>query len=366
MPKKVLSIFGTRPEAIKMAPVIKALESNSYFESKIVVTGQHRAMLDQVLAYFKITSDYDLDIMKSKQTLSDITVNIMKKLEPILKAEMPNIVLVHGDTSTTLAGALSAYYQKITLGHVESGLRTGMKFSPFPEEMNRQLVDALSDFCFAPTPESAINLMKENHPKEQIFITGNTAIDAMKYTISEDYFHPNLSNDNGKKKILVTMHRRENLGKPMLEVFQAISLLARERKDIEIIFPMHKNPAVRQLAEKELGRIENIQLIEPLDIFDFHNFAKCCYLILTDSGGVQEEAPSLGVPVLVLRDTTERPEGVKAGTLKLIGTKKEKVYQKITILLDDPTAYQKMAKAINPYGDGNASDRIINILKQKL
>lgn len=366
MPKKVVSIFGTRPEAIKMAPVIKALESDPYFESKIIVTGQHRAMLDQVLSYFEITPDYDLDIMMPEQTLNDITINIMRKLDPILKAEMPSIVLVHGDTSTTLAGALSAYYQKITIGHVESGLRTWNKFSPFPEEMNRQLVDTLSDFCFAPTPESAVNLMKENHSKEQIFITGNTAIDAMKYTISEDYHHPILSNTNGKKKILVTMHRRENLGKPMLEVFQAVSLLARERNDIEIIFPLHKNPAVRQLAEKELGKIENIHLIEPLDIFDFHNFAKRCYLILTDSGGVQEEAPSLGVPVLVLRDTTERPEGVKAGTLKLIGTKKEKVYQEITTLLEDKETYQKMAQARNPYGDGFASERILHILKQKL
>lgn len=366
MPKKVVSIFGTRPEAIKMAPIIKALESDPYFESKIIVTGQHRAMLDQVLSYFEITPDYDLDIMMPEQTLNDITINIMRKLDPILKAEMPSLVLVHGDTSTTLAGALSAYYQKITLGHVEAGLRTGMKFSPFPEEMNRQLVDTLSDFCFAPTPESAVNLMKENHSKEQIFITGNTAIDAMKYTISEDYHHPILSNTNGKKKILVTMHRRENLGKPMLEVFQAVSLLARERNDIEIIFPLHKNPAVRQLAEKELGKIENIHLIEPLDIFDFHNFAKRCYLILTDSGGVQEEAPSLGVPVLVLRDTTERPEGVKAGTLKLIGTKKEKVYQEITTLLEDKETYQKMAQARNPYGDGFASERILHILKQKL
>jgi UDP-N-acetylglucosamine 2-epimerase (non-hydrolysing) len=363
MPIKVMSIFGTRPEAIKMAPVIKRLEKDSRFQSSIVVSGQHRDMLDQVLEFFQISPDYDLKIMKEKQSLSDVTVRIIEGLTPILEAEAPDVVLVHGDTTTTLAAALSAYYQQITIGHVEAGLRTWEKYSPFPEEINRQLVDSLSDFCFAPTADSAANLMKENCPKEQIFITGNTTIDAMRYTVRKDYSHPNLI-DNGKRRLLVTMHRRENLGKPMTEVFQALAQLAEEKKDIEIIFPMHKNPAVRQLAEHELAKSKNIQLIEPLDIFDFHNFAQRSTLILTDSGGVQEEAPSLGVPVLVLRDTTERPEGIKAGTLKLVGTRKEIVYQEVKRLLEDQAAYQAMAQAANPYGDGQASKRIVTILAQ--
>lgn len=363
MPIKVMSIFGTRPEAIKLAPVIKHLEKDSRFQSSVVVSGQHRDMLDQVLDFFQIMPDYDLKIMKEKQSLSDVTVRIIEGLTPILEAEAQDVVLVHGDTTTTLAAALSAYYQQITIGHVEAGLRTWKKYSPFPEEINRQLVDSLSDLCFAPTADSAANLMKENCSKEQIFITGNTAIDAMRYTIRKDYTHPSLI-DNDRRRLLVTMHRRENLGRPMTEVFQALAQLAEEKKDIEIIFPMHKNPAVRQLAEHELGKIKNIQLIEPLDIFDFHNFAQRSTLILTDSGGVQEEAPSLGVPVLVLRDTTERPEGIKAGTLKLVGTKKETVYQEVKRLLEDQGAYQAMAQAANPYGDGQASKRIVTILAQ--
>lgn len=363
MPIKVMSIFGTRPEAIKMAPVIKHLEKDSRFQSSVVVSGQHRDMLDQVLDFFQIMPDYDLKIMKEKQSLSDVTVRIIEGLTPILEAEAPDVVLVHGDTTTTLAAALSAYYQQITIGHVEAGLRTWKKYSPFPEEINRQLVDSLSDLCFAPTADSAANLMKENCSKEQIFITGNTAIDAMRYTIRKDYSHPSLI-DNDRRRLLVTMHRRENLGGPMTEVFQALAQLAEEKKDIEIIFPMHKNPAVRQLAEHVLGKIKNIQLIEPLDIFDFHNFAQRSTLILTDSGGVQEEAPSLGVPVLVLRDTTERPEGIKAGTLKLVGTRKETVYQEVKRLLEDQGAYQAMAQAANPYGDGQASKRIVTILAQ--
>ena len=363
MPRKVMSIVGTRPEAIKLAPVIKHLEKDSRFQSSVVVSGQHRDMLDQVLDFFQIMPDYDLKIMKEKQSLSDVTVRIIEGLTPILEAEAPDVVLVHGDTTTTLAAALSAYYQQITIGHVEAGLRTWKKYSPFPEEINRQLVDSLSDLCCAPTADSAANLMKENCSKEQIFITGNTAIDAMRYTIRKDYTHPSLI-DNDRRRLLVTMHRRENLGRPMTEVFQALAQLAEEKKDIEIIFPMHKNPAVRQLAEHELGKIKNIQLIEPLDIFDFHNFAQRSTLILTDSGGVQEEAPSLGVPVLVLRDTTERPEGIKAGTLKLVGTKKETVYQEVKRLLEDQGAYQAMAQAANPYGDGQASKRIVTILAQ--
>ena len=363
MPIKVMSIFGTRPEAIKLAPVIKHLEKDSRFQSSVVVSGQHRDMLDQVLDFFQIMPDYDLKIMKEKQSLSDVTVRIIDSLTPILEAEAPDVVLVHGDTTTTLAAALSAYYQQITIGHVEAGLRTWKKYSPFPEEINRQLVDSLSDLCFAPTADSAANLMKENCSKEQIFITGHPAIDAMRYTIRKDYTHTSLI-DNDRRRLLVTMHRRENLGRPMTEVFQALAQLAEEKKDIEIIFPMHKNPAVRQLAEHELGKIKNIQLIEPLDIFDFHNFAQRSTLILTDSGGVQEEAPSLGVPVLVLRDTTERPEGIKAGTLKLVGTKKETVYQEVKRLLEDQGAYQAMAQAANPYGDGQASKRIVTILAQ--
>lgn len=360
---KVMSVFGTRPEAIKMAPVIKVLEKDRRFESRVVVTGQHRDMLDQVLAFFEIIPDIDLNIMKEKQSLSDVTVRIIEKLTPILEEESPDVVLVHGDTTTTLAAALSAYYQKIAVGHVEAGLRTWEKYSPFPEEINRQLVDSLADLCFAPTAESAANLVKENCRREQIFVTGNTAIDAMQYTIRKDYSHPSLL-ENDKRRLLVTMHRRENLGQPMTEVFQALAQLASEKKEIEIIFPMHKNPAVRQLAEKELRGNKNIRLIEPLDIFDFHNFAQRCDLILTDSGGVQEEAPSLGVPVLVLRDTTERPEGISAGTLRLVGTKKDRVYQETKKLLEDPEAYQAMAQAVNPYGDGLASERIAIILAQ--
>lgn len=360
---KVMSIFGTRPEAIKMAPVIKVLEKDARFQSTVVVTGQHRDMLDQVLDFFEITPDFDLNIMKDKQALSDMTIRIIKLLTPILEDYRPDIVLVHGDTTTTLAAALSAYYQQISIGHVEAGLRTWQKYSPFPEEMNRQLVDALSDLHFAPTQASSDNLLKENHSKEHIFVTGNTAIDAMSYTIDKDYSHPNLLN-NDKRKLLVTMHRRENLGEPMIEVFQALTQLAKTKKDVEIIFPMHKNPVVRQLAEREFGGLDNIQLIEPLDLFDFHNFFQHCDLILTDSGGVQEEAPSLGVPVLVLRDTTERPEGIQAGTLKLVGTKKEIVFQEAKKLLESTEDYQEMASAVNPYGDGHASERIADILAQ--
>lgn len=365
MPMKVLSIFGTRPEAIKMAPVVKTLEKDPRFQSKVVVTGQHRDMLDQVLDFFQITPDADLNIMKEKQSLSEITTQIIEQLSPILTAEAPDIVLVHGDTTTTFAAALSAFYQQIPIGHVEAGLRTWDKYSPFPEEINRQLVDTLSDLCFAPTKESAENLQKENHSQEQIFVTGNTAIDAMKYTLKEDYSHPALAAPD-KTRLLVTMHRRENIGAPMTSVFQALAQLAKEKEELEIIFPMHKNPVVRQLAEKELGKLTNIQLIEPLNLFDFHNFAQRCDLILTDSGGVQEEAPSLGIPVLVLRETTERPEGIKAGTLKLVGTDRETVYQETLKLLEDKQAYQKMAQAVNPYGDGQASERIADILAQSL
>lgn len=358
---KVFSIFGTRPEAIKMAPLVKALEQDKRFESKVIVTAQHREMLDQVLEIFNITPDYDLNIMSSGQTLTDITTKVLADLQPILIDEKPDIVLVHGDTTTTFAAATAAFYQQVKIGHVEAGLRTWNKYSPFPEEANRQMTDALADLYFAPTEQSKENLLRENHSEEQITVTGNTAIDAMKYTVKDDYHSANLVSEN-QKQIIVTMHRRENLGKPMCQVFNALARIATEYSEVSFIFPMHKNPKVRELAQEILGNLENIQLIEPLDVVDFHNFMARSYLILTDSGGVQEEAPSLAVPVLVLRDTTERPEGITAGTLKLIGTEEEKVYTEVKKLLTDKQAYQEMAQAKNPYGDGTASQQILEAI----
>ena len=340
---KVMSIFGTRPEAIKMAPLIKALEKDERFESIVTVTGQHREMLDQVLEVFEITPDHDLDVMSVNQTLTAITTKVLLSLEPILQAEQPDIVLVHGDTTTTFAAATAAFYQQIKVGHVEAGLRTWNKWSPFPEEINRQATDVLADLYFAPTNESADNLRREHHDEANIFVTGNTAIDAMRYTIVADQKSDHLSSSS-TKQLLVTMHRRENLGEPMANVLQALGRIAEE------------------LADTILGQYENVQLIEPLDVIDFHNCAAKSYLILTDSGGVQEEAPSLGVPVLVLRDTTERPEGVKAGTLKLVGTDEETVYDETKQLLTDVKAYEKMAQAKNPYGDGYASQRILEAI----
>ncbi|OJG72222.1 UDP-N-acetylglucosamine 2-epimerase [Enterococcus phoeniculicola] len=343
-----------------MAPLVKALAKDPRFDAKIAVTAQHREMLDQVMNVFDLTADYDLNIMKSGQTLTDITTRILTNLKPVLEAEKPDVVLVHGDTTTAYATATAAFYQQISVGHVEAGLRTWNKWSPFPEEMNRQLIDVLSDLYFAPTKTSAENLLKENHPKEAIFVTGNTAIDAMKYTVSKTYSHPDLpTNLKEKKLILVTMHRRENLGESMHRVFRSIRKIAEEHADIVVVFPMHKNPQVRKEAREILGTLDNVHLIEPLDVVDFHNFAARSYLILTDSGGVQEEAPSLGVPVLVLRDTTERPEGVSAGTLKLVGTDQVSVYQEIIKLLD-PETHKKMCSIVNPYGDGNASQKIID------
>lgn len=362
---KVMSIFGTRPEAIKMAPLVKALQTDNRFESVVTVTAQHREMLDQVLTVFAIEPDYDLDIMKLGQTLTGITTKVLMELEPILQKERPDIVLVHGDTTTAYAAATAAFYQQIPVGHVEAGLRTWNKQSPYPEEANRQLIDVLADFHFAPTKESQQNLLKENRDPQTIFVTGNTAIDAMNYTIQSDYVHPELSGVAGTQ-ILLTMHRRENLGQPMAEVFRALARIAKEYPSIHVVFPMHKNPQVREIAKKILGNIDNVALIEPLDVIDFHNVANQSALILTDSGGVQEEAPSLGVPVLVLRNTTERPEGIAAGTLKLIGTEEDTVYQETKRLLDDKAAYQKMAHAENPYGDGKTSQRIVEILAQKL
>lgn len=358
---KVFSIFGTRPEAIKMAPLVKALEKDERFDSKIVVTAQHREMLDQVMTIFDIVPDYDLNIMSTGQTLTDITTKVLLDMQPILKEEQPDIVLVHGDTTTTFAAATAAFYQQVKIGHVEAGLRTWNKYSPFPEEANRQMTDALADLYFAPTEQSKENLLKENHPEDQIFITGNTAIDAMKYTVKEDYENADLVLSK-QKQIVVTMHRRENLGEPMKHVFSALRRIAKEFPDVRLIFPMHKNPKVRMIAQKLLGNLSNVQLIEPLDVVDFHNVIARSYLILTDSGGVQEEAPSLGVPVLVLRDTTERPEGVAAGTLKLIGTEEEKVYVETKELLTNASSHQQMAQAKNPYGDGNASEYILDAM----
>lgn len=362
MTKKIMTIFGTRPEAIKMAPLIKKMEEDDRFQSIVVVTAQHRQMLDQVLDIFKIKPDYDLNIMKDGQTLSDITTRVMKELNAVFMQIRPDIVLVHGDTTTTFAASIAAFYHQIPIGHVEAGLRTWNKLSPFPEEMNRQVTDVLADLYFAPTEKSKENLIKENHPENAIFVTGNTAIDAMNYTISNHYSNELLERLKGKRIVLVTMHRRENLGIPMENVFRAINRIVEKYKDVEILFPIHKNPKVRQIAQKILIESEQIHLIEPLDVVDFQNFAKRSFLIMTDSGGVQEEAPSLGVPVLVLRDTTERPEGVESGTLKLAGTDEESVFIAANTLLSDDKEYKKMLKASNPYGDGHASERILEVL----
>lgn len=362
MRKKVFLVFGTRPEAIKMAPLAKQLAADERFDAKVVVTGQHREMLDQVLQSFAIIPDYDLNIMHQGQTLSDITRRVIEKLTTILQKEQPDLLLVHGDTTTTFSAALSAFYQQIPIGHVEAGLRTWDKYSPFPEEMNRQLTDDLTDLYFAPTLTSKENLIKENHPNQYIYVTGNTAIDAMKNTLDETYEIPAEISKGRKRIVLVTMHRRENLGEPLYSVFKAILKAAKEYPDTQFIFPMHKNPAIRSVLKEILGGEANISLIEALDVVDFHNYAKQSYLILTDSGGVQEEAPSLGVPVLVLRDQTERPEGVAAGTLKLVGTDTQKVFASIKELFEDSTAYEKMAKASNPYGDGQASQRIVEAI----
>ncbi|MDN3185244.1 non-hydrolyzing UDP-N-acetylglucosamine 2-epimerase [Enterococcus faecalis] len=361
---KVMTIFGTRPEAIKMIPVVKELEKYlERIQSVVVVTGQHRQMLDQILTTFKVYPDYDLDIMQPNQTLVDVTKKVLEGLTLVLESEQPDIILVHGDTTTAFASALAAYYQKIKVGHVEAGLRTWNKYSPFPEEMNRQLVDSLTDIYFAPTELSKENLLVENHPEEKIYVTGNTAIDNLKYTIDERYTNNVLKKmKDNHRMILLTMHRRENLGKPMEEIFQTMKELVQAFEDIEIVFPVHKNPKVQIIAGKYLSNVPRIHLIEPLDVHDFQNMAAKSYLILTDSGGIQEEAPSLGKPVLVLRDTTERPEGVAAGTLKLVGTSKATVYKEVKDLLENQELYTKMANAKNPYGDGDSSQRIVQAL----
>ncbi|MCZ3622587.1 non-hydrolyzing UDP-N-acetylglucosamine 2-epimerase [Lactobacillus mulieris] len=360
---KVMTVFGTRPEAIKMAPLVLKLKSDARFEEVTVVTAQHREMLDQVLDIFKIKPDYDFNIMHKNQTLADITTKVMTMLTDTIKKEKPDIVLVHGDTTTSFAASLATFYEQTTLGHVEAGLRTWNKYSPFPEEMNRQLTDVLSDLYFAPTSLSKQNLLKESHPADNIFITGNTAIDALHETVQKDYHHDVLDEIKpGNRVILVTMHRRENQGEPMRRVFKVMKQVVDSHDDVEIIYPVHLSPRVQAVAKEVLGGDPRIHLIDPLDVVDFHNLAQRSYFIMTDSGGVQEEAPSLGKPVLVLRDTTERPEGVEAGTLKLVGTEVDKVRTEMVKLLEDKNAYEEMANAKNPYGDGHASDRIMDAI----
>ncbi len=360
---KVMSIFGTRPEAIKMAPLVKELERRKEIESIVCVTAQHREMLDQVLNTFDIKPDYDLNIMKQGQSLADVTTRALVGLEEVIKEVKPDIVLVHGDTTTTFAGALAAFYNQVAIGHVEAGLRTYDKYSPYPEEMNRQMVDRLSDMYYAPTEISKNNLLKENIDESKIYITGNTAIDAMSTTVDENYTHPELDwIKPGEKMILLTAHRRENLGEPMRHIFRAIKRIVDEFSDVKVIYPIHMNPKVREVANEVFGDADRVKLIEPLEVFDFHNFQNKSYIILTDSGGIQEEAPSLGKPVLVLRDTTERPEGIKAGTLKLVGTDEDVIYEETKKLLLDKKEYEKMSKASNPYGDGHASERIVDAI----
>ena len=363
---KVMVVFGTRPEAIKMAPLVLELQKHSdSIETITVVTAQHRQMLDQVLETFSIKPHYDLDIMGQNQSLLDITGKILEKFDPIVKQERPDMILVHGDTTTTFVASLVAFYNQVRIGHVEAGLRTFDKYSPFPEEMNRQMTDNLADLYFAPTSESKENLLKENHPESAIVITGNTAIDALKLTVQSDYYHEVLDQlDTDKKLVLVTMHRRENQGQPMRNVFTALREMVDLHQEIEVVYPVHLSPAVQETANDILAGHNRIHLIEPLDVLDFHNLASRSYFIMTDSGGVQEEAPSLGKPVLVLRDTTERPEGVRAGTLKLVGTDPVCVKQAMAALLTDETLYRQMSQAPNPYGDGRASERIVQSIQQ--
>ena len=362
---KVMSIFGTRPEAIKMAPLVKELEKREEIESIVCVTAQHREMLDQVLETFSITPDYDLDIMKQGQTLSDITTRALLGVDGVLKEAKPDIVLVHGDTTTTFAGGLAAFYNQVAIGHVEAGLRTYNKYSPYPEEMNRQMVDCMTDMYFAPTDLSRENLLKENIDDSKIYITGNTAIDAMSTTVKENYTHEVFDWVGDDKMILLTAHRRENLGEPMRNIFRGIRKVLDEIDGLKVVYPIHKNPLVRQAADEIFGDDDRVKLIEPLEVFDFHNFQNMSHIILSDSGGIQEEAPSLGKPVLVLRDTTERPEGIAAGTLKLVGTDSETIYKETVRLLTDKAEYERMSKASNPYGDGHASERIADAIIEK-
>lgn len=364
--KKVMLVFGTRPEAIKMCPLVNELKKREELHTVVCVTGQHRQMLDMVLEAFNVTPDYDLSIMKDKQTLFDVTTGILNQIKEVLEKEKPDVVLVHGDTSTTFVTALACFYLQIPVGHVEAGLRTYNIYSPYPEEFNRQAVSIISKFNFAPTELSKRNLLKEGKNPDSIYVTGNTAIDALKTTVRENYTHPELEWASGSRLIMITAHRRENLGEPMCHMFKAIRRVMDEHPDVKAIYPIHMNPVVRETANEYLGDDDRIHIIEPLDVLDFHNFLSRSYLILTDSGGIQEEAPSLGKPVLVMRDTTERPEGIAAGTLKLVGTEEETIYNEFGRLLSDKGEYEKMSKASNPYGDGHACERISDILVKSL
>ncbi len=360
--KKVMLVFGTRPEAIKMCPLVNELKTRSELQTIVCVTGQHRQMLDSVLNAFNVVPDYDLSIMKERQTLFDVTTNILERIKSVLESEKPDVVLVHGDTSTTFVTALACYYLQIPVGHVEAGLRTYNIYSPYPEEFNRQAVSIISKYNFAPTEMSKQNLLREGRCEDNIYVTGNTAIDALKTTVRESYTHPELEWASDSRLIMLTAHRRENLGEPMRNMFRAIKRIVDEHKDLKVIYPIHMNPAVRQAAAEIFGEHDRFHIIEPLDVLDFHNFLARSYLILTDSGGIQEEAPSLGKPVLVMRDTTERPEGIAAGTLRLVGTNEETIYDEFKRLLTDEQAYESMSRASNPYGDGNACKRIADIL----
>lgn len=363
MKKKIMTIFGTRPEAIKMAPLVKAIENDEQLEVCVVVTAQHREMLDAVLKTFDIVPDYDLNIMKEGQTLSEITSKSMIELESIIKHVKPNMVLVHGDTATTFSGSLAAFYNQVPIGHVEAGLRSYDKYSPYPEEMNRQMVGVLTDIHFAPTFNARKHLLDEGKDINSVVVTGNTAIDALNYTVNDDYHSDILNRHKNKRILLLTAHRRENIGEPMEHIFKAVRKLVDEDESLVVVYPVHMNPKVRDIAQHILGKHDRIELIEPLDVLDFHNFAKQAHLILTDSGGIQEEAPSLHKPVLVLRDNTERPEGVEVGTLKVVGTSMNNVYKETKKLLEDKNLYKSMSEANNPYGDGSASNRIVNHIK---
>lgn len=366
MKKKVMLVFGTRPEAIKMCPLVNELKSRAELNTIVCVTGQHRQMLDQVLEVFEVVPDYDLSIMKEKQTLFDVTISILEKIKSVLEKEKPDIVLVHGDTSTTFVTALACFYMQIPVGHVEAGLRTYNIYSPYPEEFNRQAVGIVAKFNFAPTELAKSNLVNEGKNEKSIYVTGNTAIDALKTTVRDDYHNEILDWVGDSKLIMITAHRRENLGEPMKHMFRAIRRVCDEHPDVKAVYPIHMNPVVRETANAILGDDDRIKIIEPLEVVDFHNFLSRSYLILTDSGGIQEEAPSLGKPVLVMRDTTERPEGIKAGTLKLVGTNEESIYTNFKILLEDEMEYKKMSTASNPYGDGTAAKQIADILVREL
>ena len=365
MKKKVMTIFGTRPEAIKICPLINELKKRDGLEVVVCVTAQHRQMLDQVLATFDVIPDYDLNIMKERQTLFDITTNILNGIKEVLEKERPDVVLVHGDTSTTFVAALACFYLQIPVGHVEAGLRTYNIYSPYPEEFNREAVSIVSQYNFAPTPLAKSNLLREGRTPDNIYVTGNTVIDAMQHTVKDDYAHPELDWVGDNKLIFITAHRRENLGEPMHHMFRAIRRVLDEHPDCKAVYPIHMNPIVRQAADEELGDCNRIHIIEPIEVFDCHNFEARSFLCLTDSGGIQEECPSYGVPVLVMRDTTERPEGVDAGTLKLVGTNEEAIYSAFKLLLENQDEYNKMAHAVNPYGDGHACERIADILEGK-